>query len=341
MVRSKLTFLTSSPKGIVAVLSALTLLVGCGNVLLNMTAGSAGSINGASALSDGSSFASRCGFKASDLSRPGFLLVNAKYSSLPIVATGKQQGVNYKITFNADVSIRAPAGGDAVTETILKVAKNESEDNGRFTNAIAENQARQNSSRSTGQSLGTGALLALQETAEYKGILCSIGINASQRIETANEEAVIEYSPGLPGALNPHSTLQNFANELGDSRTFTTTVRMIRSAKNLAPQGSEIRVRTTFKKVSPKLSDTAGVPAGAPDVQANIAYEITTVGTGGEDVSLYKIDKRRVMFIKAADGSKGGATGQGEIVAVLSESGAIDKETGQAQPVVVIVKSGP
>jgi hypothetical protein len=311
----------------------------CGNVLLNVTAGSPGSIKGASALTDGTSFANRCGFRASQLSQPGFVLLDTKFKSLPIIASGESQGVKYSITINADVSIYAPASGESTTTTILKVAKIDADDNGRFTKGIADDQVRRNSNRMKGRGMGTGELLALQETPEFKGILCSVGFSASTRTETVDGVSIVDYSPGLPGAVNPFSSLQNFASELGDSRTFTTKVKIVKAGKGMAPDGSTIEVKTTFKKVSPILAQTPGAPAGAPDLKANLAYEITTVGTKGEDVSLYKLDKRRVMFLRAVDRSQADSDEKGEIVAVLSDSGAVDKETNFKQPVVVIVKA--
>ena len=78
----------------------------------------------------------------------------------------------------------------------------------------------------------------------------------------------------------------------------------------------------TFNKVSPDQKSTAGMPANAPLINANVAYEIVITSPYGA-VSALGLNKRQVFFINTTTRSLAG---------VLSDMGKTDPKYHIAYP---------
>jgi hypothetical protein len=286
-------------------------LSGCGNIALQMFAGNPTVIQGLSPSTDGASFEQRCGGKASDFGDPSRVLLEQDMTSMPIVISGVKSDISFKITLQANLHIRA-TGGMSVAETRVKVVNLDAGDGGRFSKAEAENAALDNSNRKTSWSMSSGLLLKLQKSEKaFEGILCSVGFTAKTKFESNSGTGVITFDPGIPGAVNPKSTAENLMNELGQSRSFTAEAKIIQQANGWAPAGTTATVTTTIKKLSSNFKSIAGMPADAPKINADLAYEVTIVSPG-RDVSTLGLSRRQVFFINSETKS---------LVAAMDDSG--------------------
>jgi len=304
-------------------IAATVLATGCGNLALQLVAGSGTGVQGLNPSADGSSFSERCGARASELSDPGYKLIDQKMRSIPIVVTTARSGINVKVTLQADVHISA-SSGESIQDTIVSLVKLESDDNGRFSKAEAEKAAAENSERNTSWGMSSGLLLKLQKIdPNFKNILCSVGFTAKQKKETINGTGLVIFEPGLPTAVNPRASMQTYDSELGASRSFAAVATIKQQGKDWAPVGTQATITVTFKKISPDPKSVAGMPAGAPAVDADVAFEALTTASGGQDVALFGLSKRQVFFIN---------TKNRQLVGAMDDSGKLNPVDKKAMP---------
>lgn len=292
----------------------------CGNVALMLLSGNGTEIEGLNATADGASFADRCGAKASELSDPSYVLIDQTMKSTPIVVKTARSGVNVEVTLQAEVRVRASAG-QSTQETNVKVAKLVADDQtpnhpeGLFSKAEAEKAAAESSQRVTSWGMSSGLLLMLQKTDPmFKNVLCSVGFTSKQKIEAITGNGMIVFEPGLPTSVNPRASAATLASEIGESRSFSAMATIKQAAKDWAPAGTTARVTVTFKKISPNPKSVAGVPADAPAISPDVAYEATTVVEGHEAKKL-GLSRRQVFFIN---------TVERKLVGALDDSGQLN-----------------
>ncbi len=289
-------------------------LSGCGNIALQLTAGNPNKIIGLSPSADGSSFSSRCGAKASELAAPGHVIADIRLESTPIIFKGEQGGIAFDIQLKATIHAVATAGL-STTDLALKVVSVKADDNGRFSKAQAEKAAYENSQRLTSTSMSTGLLLNLQQTDPmFKGILCAVGFTAKTKMESPITTGVVTYYPGLPSAVNPMAAASTYDSELGTTRSFTATAKIVQQAKDWAAVGTEAQITVTFNKISPDVKTIKGIPAGVTSIDADVAYEVLATSSGA-DVSQFGLSKRQVFFVN---------TTTHQMVAALNDSGRIN-----------------
>ena len=289
-------------------------LSGCGNIALQLTAGNPNKIVGLAASEDGTSFSSRCGAKASELSAPGHVIADIKLVSTPIIFKGEQSGIGYEINLQATVHAVATAG-QSTQDISLKVVSVKADDNGRFSKPQAEKAAYENSQRRTTTGMSTGLLLNLQQTDPmFKGILCAVGFTAKTKMESPITAGIVTYYPGIPSAVNPLAAASTYDSELGTTRTFTATAKIVQQAKDWAAVGTEAQITVTFNKISPDVKTIKGIPAGVTSIDADVAYEVLTTSSGG-DVAQFGLSKRQVYFVN---------TTTHQMVAALDDSGRIN-----------------
>jgi hypothetical protein len=289
-------------------------LAGCGNIALQLTAGNPNKIVGLTASEDGSAFSTKCGAKASELAAPGRVIADIMLESTPIVFKGEQAGIAFDIQLKATIHAVATAG-QSTTDLSLKVVNVKADDNGRFSKPQAEKAAYENSQRRTSTGMSTGLLLNLQQTDPmFKGILCAVGFTSKIKMESPITTGVVTYYPGIPTAVNPMAAVSTFDSELGTTRSFTATAKIVQQAKEWAPVGTEAQITVTFNKISPDVKTIKGIPAGVTSIDADIAYEVLTTSSGA-DVSQFGLSKRQVFFVN---------TSSRQMVAVLDDSGRIN-----------------
>jgi hypothetical protein len=234
--------------------------------------------------------------------------------------TGTASDLKYDLLMQANVHIVASAGR-SVAETILSLKENKSEDVdpatgiGRITTDLAKQNAYDNSTRVTGEGMSTGLLLKLQKSdPQFKDIECAVTFTGKQTTESYESVGIVEFTPGLPNALNPKASIATYDLEIGASRSFTVKAKVLKAGKDWLPEGTETDVTVTFKKVAPDQRSTPGMPAGAPSINADVAYEMVTTSPAG-DVWKMGLTKRQVYFVNSANR---------ELVGALSEMGRKD-----------------
>lgn len=305
---------------ILIIATALTFYSACGNVALMMTSGNGTEIEGLNATGDGASFAERCGAKASQLSDPSYVLIDQKMKSTPIVVKTARSGVNVEVTLQAELRVKASAG-QSTQEANVKVAKLISDDqtknhpNGWFSEGEAKKAAAEASRRVTSWGMSSGLLLMLQKTDPmFKNVLCSVGFTSKQKLEAITGNGMIVFEPGLPTSVNPRASAATLAAEIGESRSFSAMATIKQAAKDWAPAGTTARVTVTFKKISPTPKSVAGMPADAPQINPDAAYEATTV-VEGHEAKKFGLSRRQVFFINTAER---------KLVGALDDSGQVN-----------------
>lgn len=292
----------------------------CGNMALMFVAGKGNEIEGLNATGEGVSFSERCGAKASQLADPSFILIDQVMKSTPIVVKSGRGGVNVEVTLQGEVRVRATAG-QSTQETKVSVAKLVADDQtkkhpeGRFSKAEAEKAAAEASQFVTSWGMSSGLLLMLQKTdPNFKNVLCSVGFTSKQKVEALTGDGLIVFEPGLPTSVNPRASRATLESEIGASRSFSATATIKQAAKDWAPAGTTAKVTVTFKKVDPNPKNIAGVPSGAPAVNADIAYEATTV-VEGHSALKFGLSRRQVFFIN---------TTERKLVGAMDDSGQLN-----------------
>jgi hypothetical protein len=115
--------------------------------------------------------------------------------------------------------------------------------------------------------------------------------------------------------------------ELGQERSFRVRAKVNRAGKDWFPQGTEADVTVTFKRVAADQRSTPGMPTTAPQVSADVAYEMTTTSPIGEVWKL-GLTKRQVFFIN---------TSERDLVGALSDMGRKDPKMKTEFPPVFAV----
>lgn len=312
----------------IVMLAGVISMGSCGNVALLFIGGSGSKITGLSAASNGASFSSRCGAKASDLSDPSFRIID-KTLLATILASGEKSGITYDATLLATIKIVA-SSRQSTNVTLVEVTKLRADDDGRFSKAEVDATVAKQSKTTTSLSMGTGRLLILQKTdPAFLGIECTVGFTATSTIENSEGTGIVVFEPGAALSLSPLASLEAYASELGDSRSFSSVATVRAQGKDWAAAGAEATITTTFTKVSPDISKTKGVPAGSQALDADLAYEVTTTANG-LDVTTFGLSKRQVFFIN---------TTNHQLVAVLDDSGRLDPVSKKPlAPVLAIVQ---
>jgi hypothetical protein len=242
------------------------------------------------------------------------VIADLKLVSTPIVVKGEQSGIAYEIQLQANIHAIATAGL-STQDLALKVLSVKADDNGRFSKPQAEKAAYENSQRRTSTGMSTGLLLNLQQTDPmFKGIECAVGFTAKTKLESPITTGIVTFYPGLPSAVNPMAAASTFDSEIGTTRTFTATAKIVQQAKDWAPVGTEAQITVTFNKISPDVKTIKGIPAGVTSIDADIAYEVLTTSSG-VDVSQFGLSKRQVFFVN---------TSSHQMVAALDDSGRIN-----------------
>ncbi len=318
--------MSSGRRKILMVMAPALLAGGCGKTILQVMGGGSTGIVGLNVAPAGEGFYDRCGIKISDLSDSSAILLDQRLVAR-INLQGKQSEVGYNITLEANVHATA-GGGSSVMETIIKVKENKSDDGGRLTNDMAAVAAYNASSRVQTESMSTGLLLKLQKTDPmFKGIECGVTFTGKSTTETVEGVGSVEFSPGLPLAVNPKAAITTLDSEIGSSRTFTAKARVLASGKDWASVGTETDVTVTIKKISGNYKSVAGLPSDAPAITSDLAYEITATSPLG-DVSKIGISKRQVFFLNTQTKSLAG---------VLVEMGKFDEKLKREYPPVFAV----
>ena len=208
-------------------------LSGCGNIALQLTAGNPNQIVGLTASPEGSSFSSRCGAKASELAAPGHIIADLNLVSTPIVFKGETSGIGYEINLQATLHAVATAG-KSTQDISLKVVSVKADDKGRFSKPQAEKAAYENSQRRTSIGMSAGLLLNLQQTDPmYKGVECAVGFTSKIKMESPITSGVVTFYPGLPSAINPLAAASTYDSEIGTTRSFSATAKIIEQAKDI------------------------------------------------------------------------------------------------------------
>lgn len=283
---------------------------GCGKTILQVMGGGSTKIEGLNVAPSGEGLYDRCGIRIKDLADPSATLADLKLRS-DVRITGSSSGLNYDLLLQANVHIVA-SSGRSVSETLLELKENKSGDvddkgYGRITTDMAKQAAYDNSNRITTEGMSTGMLLKLQKTDErFKDIECAVTFAGKQTTESYGSTGVVEFTPGLPGALNPKASMATYDLELGASRSFTVKAKVLKAGKDWLPEGTETDVTVTFKRVSADPKAAAGIPANAPAVNADLAYEMTATSPAGEAWKL-GLSKRQVFYINTADRTLVGA----------------------------------
>jgi len=301
-------------------ISSVAAFTGCGNIALMVVSGNGTDIEGLNSSSNGESFVDRCGAKASELADPSFTLIDQKMRSTPIVVKTARSGVNVEVTLQADLRVHATAGL-TTQETNVKVVKLVADDQtpdhpeGLFSKAEAEKAAAENSKRVTSWGMSTGLLLQLKKTdPNFNNVLCSVGFTAKQKVEAITGNGLVVFSPGIPTSVNPRASIATLASEIGASRSFTATATIKQAAKDWAPVGTTAKVTVTFKKIDSNIKSVSGVPADAPAINADTAYEATTVVEGFKPAQ-FGLSRRQVLFIDSANR---------KLVGALDDSGQVN-----------------
>ena len=299
--------------------SLAALLTGsCGKTILQVMGGGSTNIVGLNAAPAGEGLYDRCGVKIKDLADPNAKLADFKLRA-DVHVTGNASDLKYDLLMRANLHVSASAGR-SVAETILELKENKSDDvdasgNGRITSDMAKQAAYDNSTRVTSESMSTGLLLKLQKSdPQFKDIECAVTFTGKSTTETYNSMGIVEFTPGIPNALNPRASMATYDLELGASRSFTVKAKVIKAAKDWLPEGTETDVTITFKRVSPDQKSTPGMPAGAPQINADLAYEMTTTATAGDAWRL-GLSKRQVFFVN---------TSERDLVGALADMGRKD-----------------
>lgn len=281
-------------------------LTGCGNVALMLVSGNGTDVEGLNATADGASFAERCGAKASQLADPSYVLLDQKMKSSPIVVKTNKGGIKVEVTLQADVRIRASAG-QSTQETKVTVANLVSDDQtinnpqGKFSRAEAEKAAAEASQRVTSWGMSSGLLLMLQKSDPmFRNVLCAVGFTSRQKLESITGNGLVTFEPGLPTSINPRSSAANLDAEIGESRSFSAIATIKQAAKDWAPAGTTAKVTVTFRKINPDQKSVAGMPASAPSINPDVAYEATTV-VEGHDAKKFGLSRRQVFFVNTAE----------------------------------------
>lgn len=306
----------------ISCLVAATTLSGCGKTILQVMGGGSTKIVGLNVAAPGEGLYDRCGIRVKDLADPNAKLADLKLRA-DVRVTGTASDLKYDLLMQANVHIVAGAGR-SVAETILELKENKSEDvdpatgKGRITTDMARQQAYDNSTRITSDSMSTGLLLKLQRNdPQFKDIECAVTFTGKQTTESFESVGVVEFTPGLPGALNPKASIATYDLELGNSRTFNVKAKVLRAGKDWFPEGTETDVTVTFKRIQPDQKSVSGMPANAPTVNADIAYEMVTTATAGEVWKL-GLNRRQVYFVNTAER---------DLVGALSDMGRKDPKT--------------
>lgn len=304
---------------------------GCGKTILQVMGGGSTNIVGLNAAPAGEGLFDRCGVRIKDLTDPNATLADMRLRA-DIRTTGSSSGLNYDLLLQANVHIVA-SSGRSVSETLLELKENKSDDvdnkgYGRVTTDMAKQAAYDNSSRVTSDSMSTGVLLKLQKSDErFKDIECAVTFTGKQTTETAASVGVVEFYPGIPNAVNPKASLATYDLELGASRSFTVKARIIKAAKDWLPEGTETDVTVSFKRVPADQKSATGMPANAPSVNADVAYEMITTSPAG-DVWKLGLSKRQIFYINTTDR---------QLVGALSDMGRVDPKLKTEFPPVFAV----
>ncbi len=303
----------------------------CGKTILQVMGGGSTNIVGLNVAPAGEGLYDRCGIRIKDLADSSAKLADIKLRS-DVRVTGSSSGLNYNFLMQANVHIVASAGR-SVAETLLQLKENKSDDVdkdgvGRITTDLAKQAAYDNSTRVTSDSMSTGLLLKLQKTDErFKDVECAVTFTGKQTTETADSIGVVEFTPGIPNAVNPRASIATYDLELGASRSFTVKAKVIKAAKDWLPEGTETDVTIAFKRVPSDQKSAAGMPANAPAVTADVAYEMITTSPAG-DVWKMGLSKRQIFYINTTDR---------DLVGALSDMGRKDPKLKTEFPPVFAV----
>lgn len=295
-------------------------LTACGNVALMLVSGNGTDVEGLNATAEGASFAERCGAKASQLADPSYVLLDQKMKSSPIVVKTNKGGIKVEVTFKGELRIRASAG-QSTQETKVTVENLVSDDQtinnpqGKFSRAEAEKAAAEASQRVTSWGMSSGLLLMLQKSDPmFRNILCAVGFTSRQKLESITGNGLVTFEPGLPTSVNPRSSAANLDAEIGESRSFSAIATIKQAAKDWAPAGTTAKVTVTFRKINPDQKSVAGMPASAPAINPDVAYEATTV-VEGHDAKKFGLSRRQVFFVN---------TTERRLVGALDDSGQLN-----------------
>lgn len=313
-------------KTLISIFTSVVILSGCGKTILQAMGGGSTSVMGLNPAPPGEGFYDRCGIRVSDLTDPSATLLDQRLRAL-INIQGTQSDIKFDITLEANVHAFSTAGS-SLTETIVKVKENKSEDGGRVTTDMAALSAYNASNRITAEAMSNGLLLKLQKTDPmFSGVECAVSFTGKSTTETAEGVGTVEFSPGLPTAVNPMASLATLDSEIGASRAFTAKANVLAAGKDWAPVGTSVDVTATIKKITGGPQSVSGMPQNAPAITSDVAYEVVMTSSLG-DVSKIGLSKRQVFFINTQSKS---------LTGVLVETGNYDPKLKKEYPPTVAV----
>ena len=200
----------------------------------------------------------------------------------------------------------------------------------KFIKPLANSMLGQGRGRSTGSAPPSSTLLKLyKEEGQYKGIFCGVGLGLGSSSTLGGEQTEVEYKDPLPGALNPKAALTTYESELGEGKTFKTTVVIKKAGKEWMRGGSEVPVTLTVKKISSDITKLTGLPKDMklPALKADVAYEFVVAGPEGVLISKFGMTKRMVFFVDSE---------RKTFAAIVTESDKQGPDKSTLPPIVLI-----
>jgi hypothetical protein len=283
-------------------------------------------------------FSKECGLPADKMDDPNAILLQGNFTSLPIVITGSQMGVQYSVTTRAKVSLSATstkATQNISVEVVGTKAVPPQATNiigllvGAFAPGVVKNKAQSAASSKSGTSIievmpqKEWLKLTDGSNPEFKDLLCA-GQGAGRSSKQEGGSTVqMTFSPALINAVSPLAPIERLRKEIGAGRSFAVTATVSGGGKDYA-QGS-VTGRVSVREISPNLAAEESCQGASRN--ADIAYEFRNEFPGG--ASKVGLPKRLAMFID---------TKTKQLVALVQEDDKIDPELKKSLPPVCLVK---
>ena len=220
-----------------------------------------------------------CGIKkAAPGEDPDRILFSINLKSLPVIIQGSQMGLEFKVTTTVTQKIEGRAKSGAKLEGLISVDNVEVSAKSQLlkllgpivAKAKATDQAKQMSGPVQNESLPSGQWLNLvTEGGQFKDLLCGIAPAIKKQVNLwGGKEAVLEWVPGLPLALNPNAPRETFEKEIGSGRNFQITSKLTKT-KDGWPKIGEYPTTVTIKPREPTFAMSDG-----KTYAGDIAFEI-------------------------------------------------------------------
>ncbi len=281
----------------------------CGNIFLGITGGKSGSSN--FKLDQDSVFndvQNRCGGSASELSDTKNPFVKEKLKGLPLIVNGKRNDISYKVEVAASVDIESNSS-ESRSQIGAEITNITASSNGvdmikEAIDLAIRPEAEASVAKKRGKVRGipipvTTTVRLNKEEGPYKGMFCSVGFSNGQTDERGSQKTEIVFDNPLPLALNPKAGLSTYEMELGSTKSFNATVTVNKTKQPELSVGQTVPVTVTVKKISTDIKQLSNMPAGTtfPNINADIAYEVTVVTSSGVSLSKLGLTSRRAFYV--------------------------------------------